>query len=310
MDLSLNNIFRQGILNATQNRAVAGIVREHGMRLGAARFVAGETAEEALATLRELDRKGFKTNTTLLGEAIHDAEEVQSVVEAYGDMIDRIAAAELRTNISVKLTQLGLDISEDESFRNVARLAEQAERHGQFVRIDMEESARVNATLRTYRRLRAEGHDNVGTVLQAYLFRTRSDLATLLPLEPNLRLVKGAYLEPATVAYQRKRDVDINYVKLLRKSLTEGGYTAVATHDDRVIDHVINYTAKHGIGTDRFEFQMLYGVRQKLQEELLLSGYPVLIATPYGPEWYYYLMRRMAERPANFLFVLRQAISP
>lgn len=310
MDLTLNKIFRQGILNATQNRAVTGLVREHGMRLGAARFVAGETTDEALATLRELDRKGFKTNTTLLGEAIHDAAEVQEVVDAYVDLIDRIAAAELRTNISVKLTQLGLDISEDEAFRNLARLAEQAERYGQFVRIDMEESARVNATLRTYRRLRAEGHDNVGTVLQAYLYRTRSDLETLLPREPNLRIVKGAYLEPTTVAYQRKREVDINYVKLLRKSLAGPGYTAVATHDDRVIDHVINFTAKHGIGTERFEFQMLYGVRQKLQEELLLSGYPVLIATPYGPEWYYYLMRRMAERPANLLFVLRQAISP
>lgn len=309
MDLSLNNIFRQGILNATQNRAVAGLVREHSMRLGAARFVAGETTDEALETLRGLDRKGYKTNTTLLGEAIHDAGEVQEVVDAYGALIEQIAAAELRTNISVKLTQLGLDISEDEAFRNVARLAEQAERHGQFVRIDMEESARVNATLRTYRRLRAEGHDNVGTVLQAYLYRTRSDLETLLLLEPNLRIVKGAYLEPATVAYQRKREVDINYVKLLRKSLAGPGYTAVATHDDRVIDHVINYTAKHGIGTERFEFQMLYGVRQKLQEELLLSGYPVLIATPYGPEWYYYLMRRMAERPANLLFVARQAFS-
>lgn len=309
MDLSLNNIFRQGILGATQNRAVAGLVREHGMRLGAARFVAGETLDEALETLRELDRKGFKTNTTLLGEAIHDAGEVQAVVNTYLELIDRIAANELRSNISVKLTQLGLDISEDDAFRNTARVAEHAEQHGQFVRIDMEESARVNATLRTYRRLRAEGHDNVGTVLQAYLFRTRSDLETLLPLEPNLRIVKGAYLEPATVAYQRKREVDINYVKLLRRSLAEGGYTAVATHDDRVIDHVINYTAKHGIGTDRFEFQMLYGVRAKLQEELLLSGYPVLIATPFGPEWYYYLMRRMAERPANLLFVARQAFS-
>jgi proline dehydrogenase len=309
MDLSLNNVFRQGILGATQNRAVTSVVRKHGMKLGAARFVAGETVDEILAVLRQLDRQGFKTNTTLLGEAIHDPETVQGVVDTYIEVIDCIAAEELRTNVSVKLTQLGLDISEDEALRNTARIAEHAERHGQFVRIDMEESARVNATLAIYRRLLAEGHANTGTVLQAYLYRTRRDLRSLLPLEPNLRLVKGAYLEPPEIAYQRKRDVDINYVKLLRKSLAGPGYTAVATHDDRVIDHVINYTAKHGIGTDRFEFQMLYGVRQKLQEELLLSGYPVLIATPFGPEWYYYLMRRMAERPANLLFVARQAFS-
>jgi len=309
MDLSVNNVFRQAILGATQNRAVRGLVDRHGMRLGAARFVAGETVDEVLEVLRALDRRGFKTNTTLLGEAIHDATTIQEVVDTYVEVIDRIAAEQLRTNVSVKLTQLGLDISEDEAYRNTAHIAEHAERHGQFVRIDMEESTRVNATLAIYRRLLAEGHANTGTVLQAYLYRTRNDLRGLLPLEPNLRLVKGAYLEPPAVAYQRKRDVNINYVKLLRKSLSEGGYTAVATHDDRVIDHVINFTAKHGIGTERFEFQMLYGIRQKLQEELLLSGYPVLVATPFGPEWYYYLMRRMAERPANLLFVARQAFS-
>jgi proline dehydrogenase len=172
----------------------------------------------------------------------------------------------------------------------------------------MEQSEFVDATLRIYRRVRADGIDHVGTVLQSYLHRTPSDLETLLPLAPNLRLVKGAYLEPASVAYPKKADVDAAYAQLLDRMLAGGGYTAIATHDERLIDHAIGFSDAHGIGRDRFEFQMLYGVRTQLQLDLVRRGYKVLVATPYGPEWYPYLMRRLGERPANLLFLLKNTV--
>jgi len=163
-------------------------------------------------------------------------------------------------------------------------------------------------TLRIYDKRRAFGHENVGTVLQSYLYRTPGDLEGLLALKPNLRIVKGAYLEPKHVAFPDKKDVDRGFVKLTEQMLNEIAFTGVATHDELIIDHVINYTEKHGIGRDRFEFQMLYGIRQQLQRHLVEQGYGVLIATPHGPEWYFYLMRRLAERPANLLFFAKNAI--
>jgi proline dehydrogenase len=190
----------------------------------------------------------------------------------------------------------------------VKRLVARATELGTSIRIDMEQSAFVDATLRIYRRLREAGLDRVGTVLQAYLYRTPDDLESLLPLAPNLRLVKGAYLEPAAVAYPQKADVDAMYGRLLERMLSGPGYTAVATHDDRLIEHAIAYAQDHSVPRDRFEFQMLYGVRTQLQLDLARRGYKVLVATPYGPEWYPYLMRRLGERPANLLFFLRNAI--
>jgi len=172
----------------------------------------------------------------------------------------------------------------------------------------MEQSQFVDATLRIYRRLRADGFDNVGTVLQAYLYRTPDDLESLLPLAPNLRLVKGAYLEPEQVAYPHKADVDAVYGRLVERMLAAGGHTAVATHDERLIDRTIAFADAHGIANDRFEFQMLYGVRPQLQLDLVRRGYKVLVATPYGPEWYPYLMRRLGERPANLLFFLKNTL--
>jgi proline dehydrogenase len=214
-------------------------------------------------------------------------------------VLDRIAVENLTTNVALKLTHLGLDLGEPIAYRNVAALVAHARDRDNFIRIDMEESARVDPTLRIYRQLRAEGHDNVGTVLQAYLYRTADDLAALLPLRPNLRLVKGAYLEPASLAYPDKADVDRNYVRLAERMLNEAAFTAVATHDQRIIDHVINYAERRGIGHDRWEIQMLYGIRPQYQIDLARAGRRVLVATPFGPEWYFYLMRRLAERPAN-----------
>ncbi|MDP9354117.1 MAG: proline dehydrogenase family protein [Chloroflexota bacterium] len=306
--LSLNPVFRKGILAATNNGLVARGVRRYGMRVGAARFVAGETIDEAVPVLRSLNEKGLRTNTTLLGEHVTDEAMAQEVVGAYRSVLDRIAAERLTTNVALKLTHLGLDLGEDLAYANVSQLVAHAATHDNFIRIDMEESARVSATLRIYRRLREAGHDNVGTVLQSYLYRTKADLESLLPLAPNLRLVKGAYLEPASVAYPRKADVDANFVRLVERMLQAGGFTAVATHDERLIEHVISFVRREGISEDRFEFQMLYGIRPQLQVELVRRGHRVLVATPFGPDWYYYLMRRLAERPANVLFFAQNLV--
>lgn len=305
---AINPIFRKAILSATHNRAVASGVRRYGMRFGAARFVAGETLDEAVPVLRSLNEKGLVTNTTLLGEAIKDEATANAVVAEYEVILDRIAKEQLKTTVALKLTHLGLDVSEELGYRNVKRLVEHAGRLGNFIRIDMEESARVDPTLRIYRRLRGDGLENVGTVLQAALYRTQQDLDDLLrdpAIKPNLRLVKGAYLEPPEIAYPKKADVDANYLRLAERQLREGAYTAIATHDERIIDHVIDFTQREGIGKERFEFQMLYGIRSQLQLALVARGYRVLVATPYGKEWYFYLMRRLAERPANLLFVAR-----
>jgi proline dehydrogenase len=296
---------RSLILAAADSPRLQRLVRRYGFRLGAARFVAGESLDAAVPVLRRLNGKGLLTNTTLLGEGVRDEAETRAVVGAYREVLDRIHAERLLTNVALKLTHLGLSIDEELAHRNVAELVEHAGQRGNFVRIDMEESRHVDATLRIYRRLRERGHENVGAVLQSYLFRTEEDLAALLPLEPNLRLVKGAYLEPPEIAYPRKGDVDAAYVRLLERSLRADGFTAVATHDDTLIEHAISFAREHGIPKEHFQFQMLYGVRPRLQLDLVGRGFDVLVATPYGPEWYRYLMRRLAERPANVLFLLR-----
>jgi proline dehydrogenase len=287
---------------------VQRLVRRHGMRLGAGRFVAGETLDECIAVLRRLNEQGLYANTTLLGEGVLEPTETETVVSAYRTIIDRIADEQLRANVALKLTHLGLDISEELAHDNLRALVERAAERDGFIRIDMEQSQYVDATLRIFRRLREAGLERVGTVLQSYLYRTPSDLETLLPLGPNLRLVKGAYLEPESVAYPQKHDVDAAYASLLEQMLAGAGHTAVATHDSALIQHTIRYAADNGIAKDRFEFQMLYGVRPQLQLDLVRRGYKVLVATPYGPEWYPYLMRRLGERPANLLFFLRNTL--
>ncbi|MGI9252721.1 MAG: proline dehydrogenase family protein [Thermomicrobiales bacterium] len=297
--INLNPVFRKGILAATHNPLVAKNVRSHGMRLGASRFVAGETFDEAIPVLRGLNEKGLRTNTTLLGEGVRDAATARIVVDTYKRVLDRIADEGLVTNIALKPTHLGLDVSEDLALAHLSEVVGHAASRGNFIRIDMEESARTDVTLRLYQKLRAEGHDNVGTVLQSYLYRTDDDLAGLIRLAPNLRLVKGAYLEPPEIAYPLKSDVDAAFVRQAERMLVECGFAGIATHDDRIIDHIIGFAARNGIGHDRYEFQMLYGIRSQYQTDLVKAGHRVLIATPYGPEWYFYLMRRLAERPAN-----------
>jgi proline dehydrogenase len=298
LSTALNATMRKAILAAADSRRVQSLVRRHGMRLGAARFVAGETLDECVAVLRKLNEQGLSANTTLLGEGVLEPGATERVVTAYESVIDRIAAEKLRANVALKLTHLGLEIDEELAYANMTLLLGR----GSFIRIDMEQSQFVDATLRIYRRLRADGFDNVGTVLQAYLYRTPDDLDALLPLVPNLRLVKGAYLEPADLAYPRKADVDAVYAQLAERMLLGTGHVAIATHDEKLIDHIITFTEENGVARERFEFQMLYGVRPQLQLDLVRRGYKVLVATPYGPEWYPYLMRRLGERPANLLF--------
>jgi len=275
------------------------------MRLGAARFVAGETLDECVPVLRLLNDAGLHANTTLLGEAIPDAAGAAATVAEYGVILDRLAQEGLRANIALKLSHLGLSFDKETAYVNLERVVAHAGRLGQFVRIDMEQSRFVDSTFEIYERLRVAGHENVGIVLQAYLYRSPADLERLLPLAPNVRIVKGAYLEHAAIAYPEKRDVDRAYVHLAERGLRGGAYVAVATHDERIIRHVQAFAEREHIGLDRFELQMLYGVRPALQRNVAAAGYKVLVATPFGPDWYPYLMRRLAERPANLLFFLR-----
>ena len=306
--MALSSLPRAAILRAAESRRLRGFVQGHGMRLGAARFVAGETLDDCVVALRALNEAGLDANTTLLGEAIPSADGAAAVVAEYEQILDRLAAEGLRANVALKLTHLGLSFDEEIAYTNVEQLAAHAGRLGTFIRIDMEQSEFVDPTLRIFERLRAAGHTNVGTVLQSYLYRTPNDLERLLPLGPNLRIVKGAYLEPAEIAYPEKRDVDRAYMELVERGLAAGAYIAVATHDEKIIRRIQEYAQRDGVGRDRFEFQMLYGVRPALQRSIAAAGYKVLVATPFGPEWYPYLMRRLAERPANVGFFLRNLV--
>ncbi len=305
---AVNRLLRAAILRAADSPRVRRLADRHGMRLGGSRFVAGETLDECVVVLHRLAEQGLHANTTILGEAVNDATEARSVTDEYERVLERLAAERLPVNVALKLTHLGLSLDEELAYENVARLVDVAERFATFVRIDMEGSATVDATIRIYRRLRESGRTAIGTVLQAYLYRTEADLEALLPLRPNLRFVKGAYLESPELAYPDRVDVDEAYRRLVERALTGGAYAAVATHDERLIDAVIAFADEHGIGRDRFELQMLYGVRPAYQLALARRGFKVLVATPYGREWYPYLMRRLGERPANLGFVVRNLL--
>ncbi len=305
---TVSALSRAAILRAADSPLLRKVVDRYGMRLGAARFVAGETLDECVPVLRRLNDAGLHANTTLLGEAIPDAAGAAATVTEYEAIVDRLAQEGLRANIALKLTHLGLSFDRETAYTNLERIVAHAGRLGQFVRIDMEQSSFVDSTLEIYERLRRTDHENVGVVLQAYLYRSPGDLEHLLQFEPNLRVVKGAYLEPAAIAHPDKRDVDRAYVRLVERGLRGGAYVAVATHDERIIRHIRAFAERERIGRDRFELQMLYGVRPALQRSVAAAGYKVLVATPFGPDWYPYLMRRLAERPANVLFFLRNLV--
>ena len=305
---TVSTLPRSAILHAAESARLQRLVQGHGRRVGAARFVAGETLDSCVAVLRKLNDAGLYANTTLLGEAIPDAEGAAVVTAEYEAIIERLVTENLRANVALKLTHLGLAFDEQLAYANVERLTARAGELGTFVRIDMEQSEYTEVTLRLYERLRDAGHDSVGTVLQSYLYRTSADLDRLLPRAPNLRIVKGAYLEPESIAYPDKPDVDRVYLELVQRGLRGGAYNAVATHDETIIRKVQAFTTRDGIPRDRFEFQMLYGVRPGLQRSVAAEGYKVLVASPFGPDWYPYLMRRLAERPANLGFFLKNLV--
>jgi proline dehydrogenase len=305
---TVSTLPRSAILHAAESARLQRLVQRHGKRVGAARFVAGETLDSCVAVLRKLNDAGLYANTTLLGEAIPDAEGAAVVTAEYEAIMERLVTENLRANVALKLTHLGLAFDEELAYANVERLAARAGELGTFIRIDMEQSEYTEVTLRLYERLRDAGHEGVGTVLQSYLYRTSADLDRLLPRAPNLRIVKGAYLEPESIAYPDKADVDRVYLELVQSGLRGGAYIAVATHDETIIRKVQAFTTRDGIPRDRFEFQMLYGVRPGLQRSVAAEGYKVLVASPFGPDWYPYLMRRLAERPANLGFFLKNLV--
>ena len=270
----------------------------------ATRFIAGEELEDAIRVTRRLNQQGFDVTLDYLGESVYDPAAAEEACRVYMTILDRIAAEKLRSHISIKLTQLGLDIDESLAQRNLQTIGERAAQYGTFVRIDMESSAHTEATLRVFRAARTP-RDVLGIVIQSYLYRSEDDVDELLRCGARIRLCKGAYKEPPSVAYPDKADVDRNYLRLAERLLASGHYHAVATHDPKMIQAAKEWARTHGLGPDRFEFQMLYGIRRRLQRELLRQGYRVRVYVPFGRQWYAYFMRRLAERPANLLFLLR-----
>ncbi len=305
----LERPLRAAILAAAENGAVQRAVARHGMRLGARRFVAGESDAEFIDVAKQVNAGGFAVACGILGEGVRNAGEANDAARRYCAMLDRFAAEHIDANVAFKLTHVGLDVDPELAYENAARIAETARSHGNTMRLDMEQSRYVDATLAVYRRLR-ERFDNVGFVLQSYLFRSADDLRAHLNLAPNVRFVKGAYLESPAIAYAAKSDVDANYLRLVETSLTNEGYTAIATHDPKIIAAVERIVEREHLPLrGRFEFQMLYGISAPLAKRLVERGYRVRLAVPFGDYWFPYLMRRLAERPANLAFFLKGALS-
>jgi proline dehydrogenase len=267
------------------------------------RFVAGERLSEAIENVQKLNAAGMTATLDYLGESVSTAAEAGFAATQYIAILHAIEGAGAQCNASLKLTQMGLDVDRALCRRNVERLVAQAAQFGNFIRIDMEGSDYTQITLDIFKDIYAR-YKNVGTVIQSYLYRSEADINELNALGARVRLCKGAYNEPATVAFPEKADTDANYVKLMQLLLSEGNYPGIATHDEKMIAATREYAATQGIAPDRFEFQMLYGIRRDLQERIVRDGYRLRVYVPYGEEWYPYMMRRMAERPANLLFVL------
>ena len=271
----------------------------------ARRFIAGDTVGEAIGAARVLEGRGMHHTLDLLGESVTTLEGAYAATREYLAVVDAIVQAGIERNLSLKLTQLGLDADRASAVDNLRRILERAEPAGFFIRIDMESSAYTDVTLDTFETLWHHGHRQIGVVLQSDLRRSEADLPRINALGARVRLVKGAYLEPKAVAYQSKTEVDQAYARMLKSLLLEGNYPAIATHDPAMIDLARAVARDRQIPPDRFEFQMLYGIRRDLQDKLVADGYRLRIYVPFGREWFPYFMRRLGERPANVLFVLR-----
>jgi len=298
-------MLRKTLLYLSNQQRVFSFVRRNRLaKRMASRFVAGETVEEAMGAVRALNARGITASLDLLGESVHREEEARGTAAAYLDILDRIRNEKLDANVSLKLTAMGLDVSEELCVANMHLVLERARDYDSFVRIDMESSQYTERTMHMFEhRLYPSYPKNVGIVLQSYLRRTAADVDKANRLKCRVRICKGAYQEPASVAFPDKRDVDENYKRCMHALMSDGNYPGLATHDERIIADAKRFAADRGIAAERFEFQMLYGVRRDLQERLVREGYRMRVYVPFGTQWYPYLMRRLAERPANVAFM-------
>lgn len=274
----------------------------------ARRFVAGDTIDETIRVARELNAMGASVSLDYLGESVRNREEARAAADVYIRVLDRMQEDGIRGNVSLKLTQMGQDVDDGFLRENVARVLDRAREHDRFVRFDMESSAYTQRTLDFLYRLWDEGYHNIGAVIQSYLRRSEDDVRELNRRHISVRLCKGAYKEPESVAYQDKSDVDASFVRLMRMLLEDGRYPGIATHDDAMIDATTAFVRDRAIPTSAYEFQMLYGVRRDLQRKLISGGYDLRVYVPFGAAWYPYFMRRLAERPANVMFVVNSVL--
>ncbi|MFO0093124.1 MAG: proline dehydrogenase family protein, partial [Gemmatimonadaceae bacterium] len=298
-------MLRTSLLYLSRQQGVFDFVKNVGFaRKMASRFVAGETISTAVEAVAQLTAKGISASLDLLGESVHSEAEARATGRQYLEILDRIHERKLDANVSVKLTALGQDISDDLGVEVVREVIARAKQYDRFVRLDMESSAYTDRTLDTFeQRLYPDFRDHVGIVLQSALRRTLDDVDRANRLQCRVRLCKGAYLEPADVAFPEKADVDRNYVVAMHRLMEHGRYPGIATHDEAIIAEAKRFAQERGIASDRFEFQMLYGVRRDLQEQIVKEGYRMRVYVPFGSQWYPYLMRRLAERPANIAFM-------
>jgi len=308
---NLNEVTKMGVgrsivLGIAGNRVVTNMVSKHGMKLGARRFIAGESLEEAANRVKEINREGLLVTLDHVGESVSTKQEAIEATNEAIAIFNIIKKMGLKSNVSVKLTQLGLLLDPEFAYENMDRIVKTAKEHNNFVRIDIEDSPVTQITIDIFKRvLEKYGKEHVGLVLQSMLYRTEKDMQEMVKLGANIRIVKGAYKEPKEVAYPKKSDVDAAYLNLVKMHLQNGVYVAVASHDENIIHEIKRYVKENNITKDKFEFQMLYGVRNGLQRDLWKEGYKVRVYTPYGMHWYPYFSRRIAERPANAFFIIK-----
>lgn len=301
----MESLMRKGLLFLSKNRVAYRAAKKYGLRFGARRFVAGEQIADAIAAVRVLNEVGIVATLDHLGEFILTEEEAQESTQFCIRTLQGIEKSGVRSNLSLKMTQLGLGLSRELCMCNMRAILDTAAVCGNFVRIDMEDYAHNEPSIDIFCELREEYGDTVGLVIQAYLYKSTDDIDNLHRFQPNLRFVKGAYKEAPDVAYPKKEDVDRNFIHIIEQHLRNGNYAAIATHDDKIIQHVKQFVAKHNIPRSQFEFQMLYGIRTQAQHDLANEGYTMRVYVPFGNDWYGYFMRRLAERPANVGFVLK-----
>ncbi|MFD1129346.1 proline dehydrogenase family protein [Paenibacillus provencensis] len=305
--ITMNELYRKTLLTIAGNRRVERLTIKYGQSL-ARRFIASEHLNGALAEVQKLNEIGIMATLDHLGEGIKELDQATVYRDEYLRLIEGISKAKVKSNVSLKPTQMGLALDPEACYQNIRAVAREAKYHRNFVRIDMEDSPYTEATLRMVKRLHQAGLTNVGTVVQAYLFRTEQDVLDCIQNHISLRLVKGAYKEDASIAYQNAKDVRHQFERIIQLHLDQDVYTAIASHDDRIIQFTKRYAEEHGISKEKFEFQMLYGLRMQEQERLAAEGYRVRCYVPYGTMWYPYYTRRLAEKPGNLMLVLKNMV--